>query len=187
MRLEAPPVRGFYFYVQVSMKSAIALSIIFSVSLSSTVTAAALTGVANVTDGDTIRIGQSRIRLFGMDAPEKAQRCERDGACYRCGDDATRALKSIVGDSQVTCSPTGAKTYGRIVATCEAGGVDLSVEMVRQGWALPYWRYLSEVPTVAASIVAAYSEAKLNGSGIHAGEFVTPSDWRHKKARVSCE
>lgn len=146
-----------------------------------------ITGPASVTDGDTIRIGSTRIRLFGMDAPEKAQRCERDGACYRCGDDATRALKSIVEDIQVVCSPTGAKTYGRIVATCEAGGVDLSAEMVRLGWAVPYWRYLSDVPTVAASIIAAYGEAKLNGSGIHAGEFVTPSDWRHKKARVSCE
>ena len=146
-----------------------------------------LTGAASITDGDTIRIGQTRVRLFGMDAPEKAQRCERAGTCYQCGDDATRALKSIVGNSQVKCFLTGAKTYGRIVATCEAGGVDLSVEMVRLGWAVPYWRYLSEVPTVAASIVAAYGQALISGSGIHAGEYVTPSDWRHKKARVSCE
>lgn len=145
-----------------------------------------ITGVATVTDGDTIRIGQTRIRLFGMDAPEKAQRCERAGTCYRCGDDATRALKSIVEGSQVVCSPTGAKTYGRIVATCEAEGVDLSVEMVRLGWAVPYWRYLSDVPTVAASIIAAYGQAVISGSGIHSGEFVTPEDWRREKARLDC-
>lgn len=165
----------------------VAIAAVFSVSLYGPVAADDLTGVATVTDGDTLRIGQKRIRLFGMDAPEKAQRCERDGACYRCGDDATRALKSIVEGSQVTCSPTGAKTYGRIVATCEAGGVDLSAEMVRLGWAVPYWRYLSEVPTVAASIVAAYGQALISGSGIHAGEFVTPDDWRNKKRRLSCE
>lgn len=149
--------------------------------------AADLTGVATVTDGDTIRMGQTRIRLFGMDAPEKAQQCKRGGKCYRCGDDATTALKSIIGGSQVTCTPTGAKTYKRIVATCEAGGVDLSIEMVRQGWALPYRRYLSEVPAVGASIMAAYAQAVAASSGMHAGEYVTPEDWRHRKARVSCE
>ncbi len=146
-----------------------------------------LSGVATVTDGDTIRLGQTRIRLFGIDAPESAQQCIRADKCYRCGDDAERFLKSILDGSQVTCSPTGARTYGRIVATCEVAENDISVSMVREGWALPYWRYLSEVPTVGASIVWAYGQALVTGSGIHSGKFVTPEDWRRKKTRLECE
>lgn len=107
--------------------------------------------------------------------------------CYRCGNEATRALKSIIGASQVTCEPTGAKTYGRIVASCEAGGVNLSVEMIRQGWAVPYWRYLSEVLSVFPAVIIAYVQAKASGAGMHQGAFMNPADWRHDKARLECE
>jgi endonuclease YncB( thermonuclease family) len=49
-------------------------------------------GVASVIDGDTIEIHGRRIRLWGIDAPEAAQRCMEDGALYPCGLDASRAL-----------------------------------------------------------------------------------------------
>jgi endonuclease YncB( thermonuclease family) len=34
-------------------------------------------GIATVTDGDTIHVGSAIMRLFGIDAPEAAQRCGR--------------------------------------------------------------------------------------------------------------
>ena len=34
-----------------------------------------LVGIAEVIDGDTIRIDKKKIRLFGIDAPEKKQFC----------------------------------------------------------------------------------------------------------------
>ena len=41
-------------------------------------------GSPNVTDGDTIRIGETRIRLEGIDAPEMSQRCTRgDGSGWQ--------------------------------------------------------------------------------------------------------
>ena len=53
----------------------------------------AATGAVQVTDGDTLRIGDSRIRLHGIDAPERAQSCDgADGQSYRCGEEATAAL-----------------------------------------------------------------------------------------------
>ena len=40
---------------------------------------AGISGVASVTDGDTLRIGSERIRLHGIDALESAQSCRAGG------------------------------------------------------------------------------------------------------------
>ena len=53
-------------------------------------------GEAKVIDGDTLIINNIRIRLFGIDAPEKNQICKsnyyRD---YNCGHASTEFLKSL--------------------------------------------------------------------------------------------
>ena len=51
---------------------------------------AELTGKPRIIDGDTIVIGDQRIRLHGIDTPEAKQTCQRqNGTEYRCGDMAT--------------------------------------------------------------------------------------------------
>ena len=51
-------------------------------------------GKPRVIDGDTIDIGDERIRLQGVDTPERGQRClDAAGGEYRCGRAATEALK----------------------------------------------------------------------------------------------
>ena len=44
-----------------------------------------VSGVARVTDGDTIKIEGIKIRLHGIDAPERKQTCEKNGGVWRCG------------------------------------------------------------------------------------------------------
>ena len=45
-----------------------------------------IAGHAEVTDGDTLRIGATRIRLTGIDAPELAQTCTgQSGKEWPCG------------------------------------------------------------------------------------------------------
>ena len=57
-----------------------------------------ITGKARVVDGDTIRIGKTKIRLHGIDAPETKQECYRmDDSPYRCGEAATDALRVLIG------------------------------------------------------------------------------------------
>ena len=86
-----------------------------------------LSGVPRIIDGDTIRIGNTRIRLHGIDAPEARQTCTiADGTEWRCGQEATNALVRIVGERQVSCSQRDTDRYGRIVAVCRAGSVDLT-------------------------------------------------------------
>src|SRR5690606_8139181 len=36
-------------------------------------------GSATVVDGDTLEVNGQRVRIWGVDAPESAQICERDG------------------------------------------------------------------------------------------------------------
>lgn len=48
-----------------------------------------IVGRASVVDGDTIDIGKVRVRLQGVDAPERSQRCaDGGGNVYRCGKEA---------------------------------------------------------------------------------------------------
>jgi endonuclease YncB( thermonuclease family) len=52
-----------------------------------------LSGVPRIIDGDTIRIGNTRIRLHGIDAPEARQTCTiADGTEWRCGQEATNGI-----------------------------------------------------------------------------------------------
>ena len=86
-----------------------------------------ITGPARITDGDTLRIGNERIRLFGIDAPEMKQSCNDDrGARYACGEVARDALRRHVGGAPVTCEPVDRDRYGRTVARCYARGEDLT-------------------------------------------------------------
>ena len=62
-----------------------------------------LSGRARVIDGDTIEVGTARIRLFGVDAPESAQRCLAGGRRWPCGREAARALAGRIGSSLVAC------------------------------------------------------------------------------------
>ena len=48
--------------------------------------AADMVGQASIIDGDTVEIHGSRIRLWGIDAPESSQLCRgEDSLQYRCG------------------------------------------------------------------------------------------------------
>jgi endonuclease YncB( thermonuclease family) len=133
-----------------------------------------LTGIPKIIDGDTIRIGDTRIRLHGIDAPEAKQTCTTDGKEWRCGQEATNALASIVVEHQVSCSQRDVDRYKRIVAICRAGSVDLNAWMVGEGWAVAYRRY-------SADYVRDEEEARGRKAGLWRGEFVIPWDWRRRK------
>jgi endonuclease YncB( thermonuclease family) len=135
-----------------------------------------LTGVPRIIDGDTIRIGNTRIRLHGIDAPEAKQTCTVGGKEWRCGREATDALVRIVGEHQVSCSQRDVGRYGRVVAVCWAGPVDLNAWMVRQGWAVAYRRYSKDY---APDEKTAGREKR----GIWRGRFMPPWDWRRKNRR----
>ena len=103
-----------------------------------------VSGVASVIDGDTIEIHGERIRLFGIDAPELAQRCTEGGRPYPCGFDCSRVLRQRIKGRTVDCIRHDTDRYGRMVAVCHVEGLDLSRWMVRQGQAIAYRKYSLE-------------------------------------------
>ena len=116
-------------------------------------TGADITGRAVVVDGDSLEIGQERIRLFGIDAPEGTQDCQRNGAAWRCGEEAAAKLRSLVGGATLRCVLRDTDDYGRHVSVCHNGTTDINAEMVRAGFAVAYRRYGNDY-------VAAENEAR---------------------------
>ena len=69
-------------------------------------------GYAKVIDGDTIRITGNKIRLYGIDAPEKNQICSKPWLSlnvitfnkdYECGLKTTSLLKKFVKNEILIC------------------------------------------------------------------------------------
>ena len=57
-----------------------------------------ITGKPRVIDGDTIHIGDTKIRLHCINVPETKQECYRvECRPYRCGEAATDALRVLIG------------------------------------------------------------------------------------------
>src|ERR1700686_1970869 len=95
-------------------------------SLCSVAIADDLSGQASVIDGDTLEIHGTRIRLWGIDAPETTQLCRDDDSNqYRCGAKAANELDAFIARRPVDCSPVNLDQYGRTVAVCSIYGVGL--------------------------------------------------------------
>jgi len=129
--------------------------------------------VTAVSDGDSLRSGKIRIRLFGIDAPERKQRCTQDdGTSWACGVAARAALRRLVERApELQCQLADIDRYGRMVMRCFAGDIDLSAAMVRSGYALAYRKY-------AGDYISDENSAQAARHGIWAGHFQTPWEWR---------
>jgi len=136
----------------------------------------AQTGIARAVDGDTLAIGTERIRLFGIDAPEARQTCRVNWSEWTCGLDAATALRSMVEGKQVACEPIDKDVYGRTVARCHVGQLDVAAEMVRKGLAVAY----GDGGNLYGGIEAI---SKAQKRGIWASEFEMPRAYRDAHPR----
>jgi len=137
--------------------------------------ALALEGAVRVVDGDTLVLGAEKVRLFGIDAPEKGQRCDPSGRNWACGDWAAARLRTLVAGG-VRCVAMDQDRYGRIVARCQSAGRDVGAEMVRLGAATAYRRYSSDY-------IGQEAEAKAAARGLWNGASIAPEVFRQVKKR----
>jgi endonuclease YncB( thermonuclease family) len=101
-----------------------------------------LTDQASIIDGDTVEIQGSRIRLWGVDAPESTQLCrgeERDQ--YRCGAQAANDWMRSSRADRSAAFPINLDRYGRTVATYSVAGTDVGEWLVQNRLALDWPQY----------------------------------------------
>ncbi len=144
-----------------------------------------ISGKAQVIDGDTIKIQDISVRLFGIDAPEKKQICTFESQPYKCGLESSQFLKKIIeSSSYVDCSYRDFDRYKRIIGECVSHNkivnkkttesLNLNYLMVRNGHAIDYRRYSKGKFSLAESL------AKKEKKGIWRGKFEKPENWRRK-------
>src|SRR6201747_1495468 len=140
--------------------------------------AAEITGIAKVREGDQVQIGNTRIRLGGIDAPSVDQLClNTHGERWTCGVAARDELIRHADNKIWTCHPRQTDRRGRQVARCEVDGEDIQKWMVKNGWALAYVRFSHDYD--ADEKIA--REAK---AGMWQGAFIAPWDWRIRNKKT---
>lgn len=135
-----------------------------------------LTGrVVGVHDGDTITVllgdnSSVKVRLAQIDAPELKQ---------SYGKDSKKTLSDLVFDREVVIDVVGPDRYGRTVGNVLQGDVDLNREMVREGAAWAYRKYLTD-----ASLLDVEDEARIQQRGLWSlQEDQRDPPWEWRRAR----
>lgn len=140
-----------------------------------------LNGPAQVLDGNSIVIGGRRIGLYGIEAPDEDQVCQRRSGAWRCGQEAGWALAERLERHWVLCDTRPAPEApaeaapDALSAVCYLDGrrIDVNAWMVEQGWAL--------ADRTAAAYVAQEQAAQRAGRGLWSGKFDPPWEWRARK------
>ena len=153
------------------MKKIIIVTIIL-LNLNSKIIASEIYGMPVITDGDTIKILNNKIRLHGIDAPEKNQKCTKSEKEYNCGTVATDALINKINKNAVRCLTQKKKDrYNRFIGVCFVEKENLNKWMVRNGYAIAYRRY-------SKNYIPDEEFAKSNKLGLWSGIFLKPEKWR---------
>ncbi|MDR3134801.1 MAG: thermonuclease family protein [Deltaproteobacteria bacterium] len=130
--------------------------------------------VERVADGDTIQLLTSdyervRVRLYGIDAPEKDQ----EG-----GDQSLLALKNLIDGQEVTVDVLDVDQYSRLVGLIYLGDLSVSLAMVEQGEAWVYDQYC-KAKEVCQGFRAAQAKARSSNIGLWANPSAKPP-WEHR-------
>ena len=134
-----------------------------------------ISGSAIVTDGDTIKINDVRIRLLGIDACERGQKALQEGIEVDCYQTSKEYLEGLVDGNTVECGYEDEDRYQRPLAICRVDDLDINSEMIRAGQAVIY-RYRGRATYPELEVIE--SRAKADKIGLWATQFISPSEYR---------
>ena len=160
-------------YSPLYLRPALSIILIF-IALFSVPAFADIGESARAIDGDTLDFSGQRVRLHGIDAPERNQKCWVGGSEWLCGQESTRALQNLIDGTVIKCRKIDSDRYGRIVGKCHSKNLDIGQTMVTAGMALAYRKYSSDY-------VSAEIAAKAAGVGMWRSDFIKPWHWRRGK------
>jgi len=142
-------------------------------------TSLAFTGkVVSVADGDTVTLltegkSQIKVRLYGIDCPEKAQ---------AFGTKAKRFTANLVFGKQVVVDPIDQDRYGRTVGVLSVQGVNLNEAILKTGYAWVYTRYCRK------SFCSGWQEIQEAAQAGHLGLWSNPNPtppWEYRRGSRS--
>jgi endonuclease YncB( thermonuclease family) len=133
--------------------------------------------VIGIADGDTVTIldagnQQHKIRLAGIDAPEKAQ---------PYGDRSKTNLSAMVFGRDVSLDCRKQDRYRRDVCIVRVDGRDVNLEQIKAGMAWWYQKYAKDqTPKEREDYAVAEFQAKARRAGLWGDKNpVAPWEWRH--------
>lgn len=135
--------------------------------------------VVHVADGDTITVldaskVQRKVRLAGIDAPEKAQ---------AFGQKSRESLEELVAGRTVIVETHKKDRYGRHVGKVLVNGQDMNIEQIRRGLAWFYRQYEGELtPDDRQSYDRAENEARDFRKGLWADKNPVPP-WEFRRLK----
>ena len=137
-------------------------------------------GVPRIIDGDSLEINDNKIRLLGIDAPEKKQICKKPYLTisflnfyknYECGIMVTKKLKKLINNKEIKCISENKDRYNRFLSICYLKKRDINSWLVKNGYAVAYVKY-------SKKYILEEEHAKKNKLGIWQGIFQYPEEWR---------
>ena len=135
--------------------------------------------VIRITDGDTVHVLEEskrrhKIRLAGIDAPEKGQPYNKA---------ATKYLKSMVAGKNVCVDWHKKDRYQRLVGVLNYKGQDINYQMVAKGYAWHFKKYQREQkPEDRILYAAAQKNSRLGVIGLwQEPNPISPDEWRAGK------
>lgn len=133
--------------------------------------------VIKIVDGDTIDVqlssGPIRVRLHGVDTPERGQ---------PWGKESTAALTALVMGKEVDIEPFSQDRYERMIGIIYLGDLNVNLELVKRGHAWAYRQYMRKMDSALCINEAAARTAK-KGLWASAAKPVAPWEWRRKKSQ----
>lgn len=128
--------------------------------------------VIDVLDGDTVKLRSDwhiyKIRLAGIDAPEKQQAYGVQSKIY---------LEHLIADKDVSIKVLSCDQYGRYVSKIYLNGKDINGEMIRSGYAWHYYHFDSN-PVYAGFML----DAQRSNRGLWQEVHPTPP-WIFRKGK----
>jgi endonuclease YncB( thermonuclease family) len=131
-----------------------------------------------VIDGDTLQINGHLVQLYGIDAPELGQLCDRGDDLWECGRESALYLQKQVSfeGPPVQCTPWEGESdseaeTGTVIGICQIGSKDVGLTMLNNGYALA-------LPDSFPDYQRAEAQARDAKLGVWQTDFVPPWEWR---------
>lgn len=132
--------------------------------------------VTKIVDGDTIDVkltsGPIRVRLHGVDTPERGQ---------PWGKESTAALTALVMGKEVEVEPFEQDRYERMIGIVYRDDLNVNLELVKRGHAWAYRQYMRKQDSALCINEAGARTAKRGLWALSKEECVAPWEWRRKK------